>query len=785
MSVATLLSLSSRLLHLSLLLLFVGTLFCSAQVIKRQPALHGRVLDANRAAIVGANILVETKEHTAGFSAVTDEQGDFSLALAPGEYTLRVNAAGFSETTQNVCIGRTGDSSLEILLQVAEPSTIVTVTDTIGGYQTEAISSATKTLTPLRDIPQSITVVTKEQIRDQSFQSINDIVKYIPGITAHQGENNRDQLVIRGNSTSADFYLNGVRDDVQYYRDLYNVAQVEVLKGPNAMIFGRGGGGGVLNRVTKEADFSSVRELTLQGGSFSNRRVTADVAQPFNDKLAFRVNGLYENSDSFRRFVGLERYGINPTMTLLPDAKTKLTFGYEYFHDERIADRGIPSFQDRPADTSLATYFGNPNDSYVRADVQLLSGVFERQFGHFNLHNRMQFGAYDRGYQNYVPGAVTADKTRAAISAYNNATKRKNIFNQTDLTFALNTGRVRHTLLVGTEVGRQLTDNFRNTGYFDNTTTSILVPYNNPIVTTPVTFRQSATDADNHLTTNLVAAYAQDQIALAKYVQVITGVRFDYFDLRFHNNRTGDNLRRIDRLTSPRVGIVFKPVTALSIYGNYSMTYLPSSGDQFSSLTTITQQVKPEKFTNYELGFKWDVRRNLALTTALYRQERTNTRSTDPNDPTRIVQTGSQRTNGFEIGVNGNVARAWSIAGGYAYQDAFISSATTAARAGAQVAQVPHHTFSLWNNYRFHPRWSVGLGLTHRSDMFAAIDNTVILPGYTRADAAVFFSINERWRLQANVENLFDRKYYLNADNNNNISPGAPRAVRVGLIARF
>jgi catecholate siderophore receptor len=311
------------------------------------------------------------------------------------------------------------------------------------------------------------------------------------------------------------------------------------------------------------------------------------------------------------------------------------------------------------------------------------------------------------------------------------------------------------------------------------------VPYSNPTINVPVTYRQAATDADNHLKTNLAAVYAQDQIELSRYVQVVAGLRFDYFDLRFHNNRTGENLRRIDRLVSPRAGIVFKPIVPLSVYANYSMSYLPSSGDQFSSLTTITQQVKPEKFSNYELGVKWDVRRYLSLTAAIYRQNRTNTRATDPNDPARIVQTGSSRTNGFEIGINGSVTRDWIIAGGYAYQDAFITSATTAARAGAQVAQVPHHTFSLWNNYRFHPRWAVGLGVIHRSDMFAAVDNTVMLPGYTRADAALFFSINEKWRLQANVVNLFDATYYLNADGNNNISPGSSRAVRLGLTARF
>ena len=230
---------------------------------------------------------------------------------------------------------------------------------------------------------------------------------------------------------------------------------------------------------------------------------------------------------------------------------------------------------------------------------------------------------------------------------------------------------------------------------------------------------------------------------------------------------------------------MFKPWGTFSIYGSYSVSYLPSSGDQFSSLTTITQQVKPEKFNNYEAGIKWDVSMSLALTAAVYRLDRTNTRSTDPNDPTRIVQTGSQRANGFEFGATGSVTRAWKITGGYSYQDAFVTSATTAAPAGAQVGLVPHHAFSLWNNYKVLPRLGAGLGVLNRSDMFAAIDNTVILPSYTRVDAAVFFSLSEKVRVQANVENLFDRKYFLNADSNTNISPGSPRAVRLAMTARF
>ena len=745
--------------------------------------LQGKVLDPARAPIAGAIVKAILDGRSSGPSTVSDQSGEFSLSLEPGIYAVTTFAEGFEENALTVDLTSKGHPPLTLMLQIGSLSNTITVVGT--DYETPAINSALKTLTSLRDTPQSISVVTREQINDQLLSSIGDVVRYTPGITAHQGENNRDQIVIRGVSSSADFFLNGVRDDVQYYRDLYNVDRVEILRGPNAMIFGRGGGGGVINRVTKQPAFAPFREITLQGGSFNDKRVSVDLNQPFNSRIAFRLDGVYEDFDSFRDFVGIERYGINPTLTINPGGQTKITLGYEFFRDYRTADRGIPSFNARPADTDISTYFGDPHQSYVRAHVNLGSAVVEHQTGGLNIRNATQLGAYDRGYQNFVPGAVSADKESVSISAYNNATERFNIFNQTDLTYGVSTGRIRHTILAGTEAGRQLTDNFRNTGFFNNTATSINAPFANPTISTPVTFRQSPTDADNHVHTSLASGYAQDQLDLSRFVQVVAGLRFDHFDLKFHNNRNGEDLRRIDNLVSPRVGIIVKPVTQVSIYGNYSVSYLPSSGDQFSSLTTITQQLKPEKFNNYEVGVKWDLGRSLALTTAVYRLERKNTRSTDPNDPTRIVQTGSQRTNGYEIGLSGSILRSWHFTGGYAYQDAFITSATTVARKGAQVAQVPHHNFSVWNNYQALARLAAGFGLIHRSDMFAAVDNTVTLPGYTRADAAVFYSLTERLRLQANVENLFNTRYYINADSNNNISPGSARGIRLALTARF
>ena len=745
---------------------------------------RGRVIDPAGAPVAGARITAIAEGRSETASAVSDERGEFSIAVAPGRYRTTAAVDGFVEASAVLDATRAAGKPHLFLLTVAGVRETVNVT-AAPGYQAPVTTNSTKTPTPLRDVPQSITVVTKELIRDQLMTSVADVVRYVPGVVAHQGENNRDQVIIRGNNSSADFFLDGVRDDAQYFRDLYNLERVEALKGSNAMIFGRGGGGGVINRVSKAAEFLPLREITLLGGSFDHKRMAADYDRVLTRKVAFRVNAMYENSGSFRRFVDLERYGINPTLTIQSDADTRFTLGYEHVRDNRIGDRGIPSFQGRPVSVDRATYFGNPSDSPVNLRVDAASAAIDRQVGNLNVRNRTVLLDYGRSYHNYVPGVVSADRSQMALTAYNQDTDRLNIFNQTDVRYTAWTGRIGHTLLAGAEVGRQRSVSFRSTAFFNNSATSILVPFASTTITTPVTYRQVASDADNRVRARVAAVYGQDQIALSRAVQVIAGLRFDAFDLQYHNNRTGEDLQRTDRLVSPRLAVVVKPVLPLSLYGSYTVSYLPSSGDQFASLTTVTEQMKPEKFQNYEVGAKWDLARNLAVTAAGYRLDRTNTRSNDPNDPTLIVQTGSQRTNGFEFGLYGQVTTRWQIAGGYAAQDAFVTSATASARAGAQVDQVPHHTFSLWNTYQFHPRFGGGLGVVHRTDMFAAIDNTVVLPGYTDLDAAVYVGLTWRLRLQANVENLFDRVYYVNAHSNTNISFGSPRALRVALVARF
>jgi len=369
------------------------------------------------------------------------------------------------------------------------------------------------------------------------------------------------------------------------------------------------------------------------------------------------------------------------------------------------------------------------------------------------------------------------------LSAYSNATDRRNLFNQTDVIYAVATGPVRQTLLVGAEFGHQATDNFRRTGFFDDSAATLVVPFATPRATAPATFRQSATDADAQSVVGLAAVYAQDQLALGERWQAVAGVRFDRFDLRYDDRRSGRELRRRDEMFSPRAGLVFKPLEPLSLYGSYSISYLPSSGDQFSSLSTSTVTLEPERFTNRELGLKWEPRHDLSLTGAFYRLDRTNTSAPDPNDPALLVQTGRQRTTGYELGVSGNLTSAWQIAGGYAAQRATIVSRTVASPAGATSPLVPHASLSLWNRYQLTRRFGAGVGVIHQGDMYAAINNEVTLPGFTRLDAAAYLRLSDDVRLQLNVENLLDERYYATSHGNNNIMPGASRTLRVSVTA--
>ena len=657
-------------------------------------------------------------------------------------------------------------------------------------YGVKSTSTATKTNTDVKDIPQALTVISEKQIEDQQLRSIADLLYFVPGATPGTGESNRDQFTLRGNNTTADLFIDGIRDDVQYFRDLYNVERVEVLRGPNAMIFGRGGGGGIVNRVTKRSSLAQFRDLAVSGDSWGGVRLTADVDQPIAPGAGLRINGMYEDGESFRRHVDLERWGVNPTVGLLAGSRTRIDLGFEHLHDRRTTDRGIPSEGGRPLEGFDRTFFGDPELSFAKADVNIANAAIQHELGEgLTLRNRTLFGDYDKFYQNVYPNSAVlppdADNPEPGVrlGAYNSTNDRENLFSQTDLIWQNRLGGIDQTLLFGFEIGRQRSRNVRQSGTIVG---GNRVPLSDPTVDADVVFAPTPSDANNRVRATIAAVYLQDQIRFSPLVEVVAGVRFDSFKLEVDDFRgTGAEFSRKDELISPRLGLILKPRANLSIYASYSRSYLPQSGDQFAGLSPTTEALKPERFDNYEIGAKWEPIAGLLATAAIYQLDRTNTTAPDPADPTRIVLTGAQRSRGLEVGLERSISHRWQVSAGYALQKAKITETTSAAPEGREVPLVPRHSFSLWNRYDVNDRLGLGLGVIARSKSYASISNQVKLPGYARVDAAAFYEVHPGIELQLNVENIFGADYFPTAHNDNNIAPGAPRTAKASVRFGF
>jgi catecholate siderophore receptor len=672
----------------------------------------------------------------------------------------------------------------------------------VKGYNAKKSRTATRTETDLKDTPQSVSVVTQDIIQDQSIQSISDAVRYIPGVTASQGEGNRDALNFRGAGvTTGDFYQDGIRDDIQTYRDLYNTDRIEVIRGANAMIFGRGGSGGVINRVTKEAGWDPVREVIMSYGAYNHKRGSIDIGGAINDVAAFRLNAVYENSDSYRSGVELERYGITPTFTIRPGDNTKIVLSAEYFKDERIGDRGMPSIgngrRNRPYDIGdHSTFFGSARLSPNETETTAFNAIIEHAFDNgVKVRNNSRYAYYDKYYDNvYASGQVT--NGQLPLGAYRDDTERQNLINQTDITFNLKTGNVEHKMLVGMELGAQDTENVRRSpaGSGNGDSLGIFVDAENPRFRGTRNLSNIRTNIRSDVTNT--AFYMQDQIVLSPKWELVFGVRHDRFDVDFYNlNGTtpaARNFNTTDNKLSPRAGLIFKPLENLSLYASYSQSFVPRAGDQLNGLSPTSASLTPEKFINQEIGAKFDVSPELSLTAAVYKLERENIAAADPTDNLQTVLIDGQETKGLELGVTGKMTNKWSVFGGYAFQDAEITQNQTIGNniflSGAQLGQTPRHTFSLWNRYDFNDTWGAAIGVISRSEMYALTPTTTtssVLPGYTRIDAAVYGKLDKNLRLQLNLENLTNKEYALSAHNNNNIVPGSPLTARATMIYNF
>jgi catecholate siderophore receptor len=657
------------------------------------------------------------------------------------------------------------------------------------GYVATNSVTATKTDTPLRDIPQTINVVTREQLDDQAQHSIADVLRYVPGATVGQGEGNRDQITLRGQNSTADFFLDGVRDDVQYFRSLYNIERVEVLKGPYAMIFGRGGGGGIVNRVQK-TPLAGAQSVALAGSlnSFGNADIAADANLPLGDAAGLRLNAFYENLNGHRDFVDGERFAVNPYVALDLGEAWQLGLSYEYVSDDRVPDRGVPSVEclgagciRAPLKGQRDTFFGvaGINQAELRAHIAKLriDGELSKSL---RWSSTLLYGDYDKYYANVFPnGFVRLSDNTVELDAYRDDTERQNFIAQSNLVWDVDLGGFANKLLMGVEYGHQETANSR--------VVAPTRPRVNAAGFVPPVFVQPFPNLSRNTVSDVrfFSAYVQNQISLGEIVDVVGGLRYDHFEIEGSNLRTATPFARTDDKFSPRIGLIVKPSPALNLYASYSRSFLPRSGDQFISLDATTQTLAPEKFTNYEVGAKWDLRAGLSLTAALFQLDRTNTTTPDPANPTVTILAGKTRTRGAEIGLAGKITGNWQVSGGYTWQDAHLDG-----RDAVRLAQVPRHQFALWNRYDFNPVVGAGLGVIRQSAQWAAlhnpgVNNATRLPGFTRIDAALFIAAADNVELQVNVENLLDEAYFSDAHNNNNVSIGAPINARLTARVKF
>jgi catecholate siderophore receptor len=658
----------------------------------------------------------------------------------------------------------------------------IVVTGKADGYGAHDGSSATKTPTAWIDVPQAATVVTREQLDDQALQQLGEALRYVPGVTLGTGEGHRDQISLRGQSTTADFFVDGLRDDAQYYRPLYNVDRVEVLKGANALIFGRGGAGGVINRVLRKPDASMAYVTAMASAdSFGAFSLATDLNQPLGEGAAVRLDAIYEEFDNHRDVYEGRFIGVSPSVTTRLGADSILTASYSYDDDKRVTDRGVPSRGGRPLTGFDDVFFGSPDLNRNSNKAHIARARLDHEFsGDLSANLTGQYAHYDKYYGNVQPRAA-ATATTVDLEGYNSDTVRENWIGQGNLVWQGETGALKHTLLIGGEASRQDTAGKRSEVLFAGGKLRFTATLAERIALPTVTFSAPSRSSASQVTT--LSAYVQDQLELGP-VQLVAGLRYDDFEISSVNRLSGFAAKRRDGKWSPRIGLIVKPQANVSLYGSFAKSFLPQSGDQFTVLDATTATLAPERFRNLEVGAKWDVTPDLAFTAAAFQLDRDNTRANDPVTGS-VVLTGATRTKGFEAQLAGQITPEWQASLGYSHQVGEIRTTTSAAPAGRRLAQLPRDQVSLWTRYNLTPRIGLGAGAIHQAKQFATISNAVVLPAFTRVDAALFWKASERIELQLNLENLFDIDYYPSAHTDNNIAPGEPLSARVSVRVKL
>jgi len=663
----------------------------------------------------------------------------------------------------------------------------------VGQYLYADRVNALKSPTPIIDVPQSLSIVTADQILAQGFDSVGDIILYTPGVSTSQGEGHRDAVVFRGVRSTADFFIDGVRDDVQYYRPLYNLEQVEVLRGPNALLFGRGGTGGILNRVTKKAQIGEAfTGYQASVDSFGAYGVQIDSNFEINDVAAFRINAMYEGLENHRDFYDGDRIGFNPTARFELSPKTILDLSYEYADHERFIDRGIPTGADgEPVEAFEDIVFGDPELNTTELEAHLLRAMLQHNFSE-NLKGRFSafYGDYDKLYQNFYAASFDPATNIVGIDGYVDTTQRQNLILSGDLIGQFETGAIGHTIVTGAEFIDTTNDNDRFNPVWSGSNDD--VEFFN--VMRPLSFRGgTGVNADGASTTmtfsdfnddtsasvEVFSAYIQDEIEISDQLDIIIGARFDSFEIEVDNFDPGnlETRSRSDEEISPRFGLVYKPMETISFYGSYSESFLPRSGEQFVNINGDNNRLDPNTFSNLEAGMKWDIVPGLSWTAAVFEIEQESPVVSDTDASTfDVIETTIE---GFETQLQGQVTEQWYVSAGYSYLDGAQANGTLRPR------ELPENMFSLWNRFQATDRIGLGLGFTYQDESFINNSNSAVLPSYTRVDAAAYYDLSEDLRIQLNVENLTDEVYFPNAHSTHQASVGAPLNARVTLTGRF
>lgn len=644
-------------------------------------------------------------------------------------------------------------------------------------YKPERVTSP-KFTQPLVDTPKTITIVPKELIEDRGATSITDALRTVPGISLGAGEGGiaaGDRTFIRGYDARGDNFVDGARDFGTYFRDPFNIEQVEVLKGPGSAYAGRGSTGGAINYVTKAPTAENFVAGTLGIGTDLTKRATADVNQVVTEGTAVRLNAMVQDGDvAGRDEVRNRRWGIAPSLAVGLGGPTTLTLSYFHLEQDNVPDYGHPfnTTTGLPVDVDQENFYGLTGRDYDRAHVHMGSVRLEHRFDDsLTLRNQLRFGYTDRDLIVTKPAPVTSGATTVTRDARSRDSIYWNVTNQTDVTAEFSTFGVGHTLVTGVELVREFLNN--------RPRTITAAPPADLAHPNPDDFYAgsiSHSGAKTAAKVDTLAFYAFDTLKLTEQLLLMGGLRFDRIDTRHKSIAVGGaetRLGREDNLLSGSGAVVFKPLPNGSVYFAYGTSFNPSA--EFVALAENTANVAPEENKSYEVGTKWDLfDERLSLSFALFRTEKTNARVSDPLGGPDLLLDGANRVNGFEIGIAGSLTERWEIFGGYAFLDSKITKSTNPDEVGKDFANIPRHNFSVWTTYKVLTDVEVGFGASYQSERYANNLNTLRLPDYWRFDAMASYRINENVAVRLNVLNITDELYYDSTHNGQHalVAPG-------------